>query len=161
MATDFFLKLGDIKGESTDEKHKDEIELDSWSFGASNPPNIGSGTSGAGTGRVSMTEINCVAKMSKASTFLFHYCATGKHMPTAKLTCRKAGEEQRDFMVIDLSEVYIASYHTSGSAGSDVAYDNFALAFGKIEYDYLEQTKEGTTASAGKKSWDLRSNKGG
>jgi len=162
VATDFFLKLGDVKGESTDEGHPDEIELASWSWAASNPPSIGSGTGGAGTGRVSLAEINCTATMSKASPFLFEYCANGKHFDTAKLTCRKAGgTKQEDFLVIDLEEVYIAHYQTSGSTGGDIPYDNFSLAYGKITFDSLAQSKEGTTSSAGKKSWDLRANKGG
>ena len=32
MAVDIFAKLGDIKGESTDDKHKDEIEVLSFNF---------------------------------------------------------------------------------------------------------------------------------
>ena len=31
MATDIFAKIGDIKGESADAKHKDEIEVLSFS----------------------------------------------------------------------------------------------------------------------------------
>jgi hypothetical protein len=37
MASDMFLKLGDIKGESTDDKHKDEIEVLAFSWNVSNP----------------------------------------------------------------------------------------------------------------------------
>ena len=33
MASDIFAKIGDIKGESLDAKHKDEIEVLSWSWG--------------------------------------------------------------------------------------------------------------------------------
>ena len=33
MASDIFAKLGDIKGESLDSKHKDEVEVLSWSWG--------------------------------------------------------------------------------------------------------------------------------
>ena len=36
MASDIFAKIGDIKGESLDDKHKDEIELLSWSWGVTN-----------------------------------------------------------------------------------------------------------------------------
>jgi hypothetical protein len=32
-ASDIFAKLGDIKGESMDDKHKDEIEVLSYSWG--------------------------------------------------------------------------------------------------------------------------------
>ena len=34
--TDFFLKLDGIKGESTDAKHKGEIEIESFSLGLTN-----------------------------------------------------------------------------------------------------------------------------
>ena len=33
MASDIFAKIGDIKGESLDDKHKGEIEILSWSWG--------------------------------------------------------------------------------------------------------------------------------
>ena len=33
MASDIFAKIGDIKGESLDDKHKDEIEVLSFSWG--------------------------------------------------------------------------------------------------------------------------------
>ena len=35
MAVDYFLKLDGVRGGSTDAKHKDEIELLSFSFAAS------------------------------------------------------------------------------------------------------------------------------
>ena len=50
MAEDIFAKIGDIKGESTDDKHKDEIEVLSYSWGVANTPPTGPG--GAGQGRL-------------------------------------------------------------------------------------------------------------
>ena len=59
--SDIFAKIGDIKGESTDSKHKDEIEVLSFSWGVTNAVpaggagggafgtnTVGSGTSGQG-----------------------------------------------------------------------------------------------------------------
>ena len=43
MASDIFAKLGDIKGESLDDKHKDEIEILSWSWGVANAVVISGG----------------------------------------------------------------------------------------------------------------------
>ena len=37
MSAKIFLKIGNIKGESTDSKHKDEIDVFSWSWGVSYP----------------------------------------------------------------------------------------------------------------------------
>ena len=47
MASDIFAKIGDIKGESLDDKHKDEIEVLSWSWGMTNAAKL----AGSGGGR--------------------------------------------------------------------------------------------------------------
>ena len=54
MASDIFAKIGDIKGESLDDKHKDEIEVLSWSWGVSNAGAI-KGASGAARARRAST----------------------------------------------------------------------------------------------------------
>jgi len=45
-----FLKIDGIKGESTDVKHKDEIDIESFSWGVSHPGVVATG-GGSGTGR--------------------------------------------------------------------------------------------------------------
>ena len=43
MAAGIFAKIGDIKGESLDSKHKNEVEVLSWSWGVTNSGTIGEG----------------------------------------------------------------------------------------------------------------------
>jgi type VI secretion system secreted protein Hcp len=162
MAVDYFLKLESVTGESTDQQHTGEIELASWSWGATNPPNIGSQTGGAGTGRVTMKHIDCTAQMSKASTALFEFCSQGKHFQTGTITCRKAGGTQQNFLVLTLTEVYIARYQTGQTHDSEMPlpYDHFTLTAAKMTFDYLAQTTQGTTASAGAKTYDWTKNQG-
>jgi type VI secretion system secreted protein Hcp len=50
MASNIFAKIGDIKGESLDAKHKDEIEVLSFSWGVTNAGVMPSG-GGAGAGK--------------------------------------------------------------------------------------------------------------
>ena len=52
MAVNIFLKIDEVKGESTDVGHKDEIEILSFSLGASNPLTVGVVRAGAGAGKV-------------------------------------------------------------------------------------------------------------
>jgi type VI secretion system secreted protein Hcp len=160
VAVDYFLDLssGGVTGESTDQDFPNTIELESWNWGAVNPPDLTSAKSGAGTGRVSVEHIHCSSKMSKASPRLFKFCANGEHFPTAKIVCRKAGGGQQPFLQIDLEEAYIAHYHTGGNAGEKDPFDNFALAYGKIKVDYKEQAKDGTTSSTGPVTLDIRTN---
>ena len=90
MATDYFLKLEGIKGESKDAKHKDEIDLLSFSWGATQQ-GTHAGGGGGGAGKVSFQDFHFVMKMSKASPLLLQAVATGKHIKQADLVARKAG----------------------------------------------------------------------
>jgi type VI secretion system secreted protein Hcp len=159
MSTDYYLKIDGITGESTSQIKglEGSIELSSWNWGANNPARIGSATTGFGTGRVALTELQCSAEMSTASNFLFDFCATGKHVKNAILMAREAGGGQEAYYVITLEGVFVTSYSTGGS--SNRAFDKFSLAFNKISIDYKQQNEKGKPKSAGKKSWDLRTNK--
>jgi len=161
MAIDHFLDLsaGQIDGESSDQKFTNKIEVESWSVAVSNPPDITSAKSGAGTGRVSCGGLHFTAKQSAATTHLFERCCIGKHIPTAILTCRKAGGTQEPFHVITMEEVYVGNHQLSGSAGSENNIDSFTLYYGSIKHEYSKQGTDGTTTSAGAKKWDLRQNK--
>jgi type VI secretion system secreted protein Hcp len=144
MAIDTFLDLssGNITGESTDSQFPGQIEIDSWSVGGTNPPDLTSAKGGAGTGRVTMNYLNFMVT----------------HIPTAVLTCRKAGGGQEKFHQITLQEAYVAAHNVSGSTGSENNMESFALAYGSIKQEYFKQGTDGTTTSAGAKTWDLRKN---
>ncbi len=160
MATvDYFLKIDGVDGESTDDKHKGEIELESFSFGATNSGSFSSG-GGGGSGKVVMQDFHFVKKVDKASAKLFTACCTGEHLKTATLTCRKAGKDQQEFLKIILSPVLVSSFQDGGSAGSDIIpMDQVALNFGKIEFKYKEQKPDGTLGGEIVGGWDVTTNK--
>ena len=156
---DYFLKLDGIEGESTDEKHAKEIELESWSFGATNAGSFSSG-GGGGTGKVSMNDFHIVKKTDKASAKLLTACCVGEHLKTATLVCRKAGKEQQEFLTIVLSPLLVSSYQSGGSAGSDVIpMEQVSFNFGKIEYKYKEQKPDGSLGGEVVGGWDITTNK--
>jgi type VI secretion system secreted protein Hcp len=161
MAIDTFLDLksGGITGESTDSQFSGCLEIDSWSFGGTNPPDLTSAKGGAGTGRVTMGFINFNVKQTSATIHLFDRLVQGTHIPTATLTCRKSGGGQEKSYQITLTEAYVASHQVGGSSGSDCNMESFALAYGSIQTEYFKQTETGTTQSSGQKKWDLRLNK--
>ncbi len=94
MATDIFAKIGDIKGESVDAKHKDEIEVLSFSWGVTNSGSGGSG-SGSGAGKATFQDLSIVHGIDKATPALLNACATGLHIKDATITHRKAGKGSR------------------------------------------------------------------
>src|SRR5690242_3182448 len=116
-AVDYFLKVDNIQGESEDDKHKNEIQLESWSFGATQSGTFAFG-GGGGAGKVQMQDFHFVKKADKAGPKLLLACATGDHIPNIVLTCRKAGKDQQEYLVITLSDCLISSFRTSGSGGS-------------------------------------------
>jgi type VI secretion system secreted protein Hcp len=118
MAMDIFAKLGDIKGESTDDKHKDEVEVLSYSWGVTNPVHIGSG-GGAGTGKATFQDLSIVHRIDKASPKLLEACATGVHLKEATITFRKAGKGQQDFLIIKMNDVIVTGVVQS-ALSSDV-----------------------------------------
>ena len=80
---DIFAKIGDIKGESLDTKHKDEVEILSWSWGVSQSGSINAGGSGAAAGKANFNDFNFTHDLDKASPVLLKACATGEHIKEA------------------------------------------------------------------------------
>ena len=157
MATDFFLKIDGIKGESQDKKHKDEIDLASWSWGESNSGSHSAG-GGGGAGKVSMQDFHFTMTINKATPELMLACATGKHIPSAVLVCRKAGEEGQEYLEIKFSDLLVSSYQTGDSSGGDLPMESISLNFSKIEYAYKPQDEKGKLGAAVKAGYDLKKN---
>jgi type VI secretion system secreted protein Hcp len=156
---DVFLKIDGIKGESSDDSFKDQVEIDSWHVSASNPAGITSATGGAGTGRVSHNGLHFTAKQSAATAHLFDKVCKGDHIDTATLTCRKAGGSQQVFYTITMSTVYITDHAVSGSVGSPDNVDSFTMHYGTIKHEYFAQKDDGSTVSTGAKGHDAQKNK--
>ena len=159
-AVDYFLKIDGIPGESNDHKHKDEIHVESWSWGETNGGSFAH-DGGGGAGKVAMNDFHFVMKVNKASPKLFLSCATGTHIKQATLTCRKAGKEQQEYLKVTFSDLLVSSFQTGGSAGEVIPVDQISLNFAKIEVEYKPQDAKGQLGGAIKAHYDLKANKGG
>jgi type VI secretion system secreted protein Hcp len=156
---DFFLKLDGIKGESNDAKHKGEIEVESFSWGATNSGTFSSG-GGGGAGKVMVQDFHFVKKLDKSSPVLFMNCATGTHVKEALLTARKAGGEQQEYLQVKMLDCMVSSYQIGGSEGSSVVpTDQVSLNFAKIEYVYRPQKADGSLDADVKQGYDFKANK--
>lgn len=158
MSTDYFLKLDPkVEGESTDAKHKGEIEIESFSFGVTNQGTGGSG-GGSGGGKSTQQDMHMTKKTDKASPVLAQACASGKHFPAAVLTIRKAGTEQQEYLVYTLNEVFVSSFQAGGSGGNVIPLDQFSLNYVKMVMEYKEQKADGTLGGSVKLGWDWGKN---
>jgi type VI secretion system secreted protein Hcp len=156
-AVDYFLKIEGIDGESTDEMHKGQIEIMSYSWGMSNSGSMAAG-GGGGAGKVSFSSIRFVSPVSKASPMLFESVATGKHFPTATLSVVNSELRGQEFMKVTLTDVMISSYQVSGQSG-DAPTESFKLSFSKIEYEYTPQSEDGSLDAPVKAGYDVAANK--
>lgn len=156
MAVDYFLKIDGIAGESPDSKHKDEIQLMSFSWGETNAGTFAAG-GGGGAGKVQMQDFHFVMSVNKASPKLFLACANGEHIKKAILTARKAGKEQQEYLKVTFSDLLISSFQTSGSTDAgNLPLDQISFNFAKVEMEYKEQKADGTLGGAIKAGYDVK-----
>ena len=156
-AVDYFLKITDIKGESKDDKHPDEIQLSSFSLGVANSGAMAAG-GGGGSGKASFNDVHCVAQSSIASPLLLLSCADGTHHGEAVLVARKSGGDKLEYLKVTMKDVLVSSYQTGGSSGEVIPMDQFALNFTSIKVDYLPQDAKGKGGGATTAGWDLKKN---
>jgi len=154
MAIEYHLKLDGVTGESTAAKHSGEIEVYSWSWGASNPTSI-TGT-GLSAGKVSIGDLSITKPVDKSSAKLLELCCTGKHITNGTLTCSKSTGDKNpgDYLIITFTEIHVSSHSSGGSSGDSTGSESVSLAFGKFNYEYKAQGKDGSLTTAGTASWD-------
>ena len=157
MARDQFIKLGDLKGESKDKTHKDEIDVLTWSWGVSNSGSAHTG-GGAGSGKVHVNDLTFTKLIDKASPNLFLYCCNGKHIDRATLTVRKAGENPLEYLLITVEELIVTSVSTGGSGGEDRLTENVTLNFARVKVNYKEQTPTGGVGDKPEMGWNIAEN---
>jgi type VI secretion system secreted protein Hcp len=156
MAIDMFLKLDGIKGESKDQKHKDEIHIESFSWGMNQTGAHGTG-GGGGAGKVSVHDISITKFVDKSTAALMLNCASGKHIPNGLITVRKAGEKPLEYLKIKLVDILISGVQEAGH-GSDLLTENVTLNFAKFHVEYQEQKPDGSGSPAGEMGWDVKAN---
>jgi type VI secretion system secreted protein Hcp len=158
MPADYYLKIDGVEGESTEEKHKGEIVVNSFSWGETQISTAAEGK-GSGAGKVERADFQFTKRMDKSSPVLFMACANGKHFPKAVLTARKAGEGQQDYLKMTMQEVFITSFSTIGSEGDPVPHESIGMSFKKLEISYKEQTGTGTLGAEVKQTYDFTEGK--
>ncbi len=137
QALDWFLKIDGIKGESTDALHKDEIVIEAFSWGAQRTSSAAS----AMRTRPCFSELSFVKLADAATPLLLANTFSGMSIPKAVLVARKAGEGQKDFLTIELSNVLVSSVSHSGTTES--ISEAFSLQFTKARVSYRRQDDKG------------------
>jgi type VI secretion system secreted protein Hcp len=159
MAVDIFIKIGDVKGESQDKTHKEEIEVLAWSWGMSQSGTMHMGT-GGGAGKVNVQDFSFTKYLDKATPILMGKCATGQHFDKTILTVRKAGgDNPLEYFKITFEGVLISSISEGGSGGEDRFTENITLNFEKYHVEYQPQSAKGEKeGGVVETKWDIPKN---
>jgi len=96
VSVDMFMKIEGANGESKDSNHKDWTDIQSFSWGASQPGSMSSG-GGGGQGKANFNDLHVVARIDKAAPAVMKHCASGKHLGKVELSVCKAGGEQVEY----------------------------------------------------------------
>lgn len=161
MAIDVYLQIDGIKGESTDDRHRDWIECKSVSWELRQPRSATASTAGGHTAeRCEHGEI-VVAKLADlASPMLLQNCSTGRTLPRARIEFMRAdGLGNRvKYFEIELENVLIGGVSPSIREG-DILSEYVALKYSQIKWKYIQQKVAGGTGGNVAGGWDLSANK--
>jgi type VI secretion system secreted protein Hcp len=156
MAVDYFLKLDGIDGESADDKHTGWIQLQSFSWGASQVTSVG-GTGGSGSGKADLSDFSILKTLDKASTPLFKALVTGKHIATGNVEAVKAGGDGKPFLKIEFTELFVTSQQYS--AATEVPSESVSFSYNKIKVEYSTQNDKGIMTTTGAVTFETKANK--
>jgi type VI secretion system secreted protein Hcp len=163
MAFDAFVKIDGIPGESTDDKHKDWIEVLSFNHGLQQPASVTASSAGGGTAeRVNHADLQITKHIDKASPKLHENCCTGKHLKDVTIELCRAGGDKLKYLEIKMEQVIISSVSPAGIPKGDDGFPTESVSFnyGKIKWTYTQQKRaDGSGGGNVTGGWDLTANK--
>lgn len=161
MAMDAYLQIGDIKGDSTDDKHKGWIEVSNVDWSVTQPRASTVSTAGGHTSaRADLSEIGFTKLADIASPILFQHCAMGKTIPKAVFEFYRADGDGKPicYFKLELENVMISTFHPNTGNGG-IIKESVHLAYAKIKATYTQQKITGGVGGSTSGGWDAAANK--
>src|SRR6185437_5022677 len=157
MALDAFLQFNDggnpgaevLNGETQDLEMKNlkpkPFDIQTWTFGASQQVNVGSSSSGIGTGKVEFQPFKITKTVDLSSPFFYQTCAQGGHYEQCSLFVRKAGGAKGHSSIVylrfDFKMVFVTQInwsHDDTAPKEEITFD-----YGALRVAYTPQTRKG------------------
>jgi type VI secretion system secreted protein Hcp len=153
-----FLDLKGIKGSAEDSGFKEQIPLQSVSWGVTNHGNFQHGKGGSNH-RGTIHEISISKIMCQATPTIMQFCTTGDHIETGKLSlCWLSGDTKKAYFEVNLKHVRITSYQMAGSGGAMHPMESMSLQFVETEVTHTPQSNEGSAEGGVRFAWNLQKN---
>jgi type VI secretion system secreted protein Hcp len=134
-----FLKFGDIKGEATDQDHKDWILIESMSSPIHRSIPSGAKDQQRTKGDTTLGDVVLVRQLDKSSVKLQEACATGKFFKEAEIHfCTKAEGKEEPYLKYKLSDVLVTSYNLHATASAQpMPTEEVTFGFTAAEWTYV------------------------
>jgi len=160
MAFDAYMKIDGIPGESTDDKHKDWIEIAALNHGVRQRASASASSAGGGTSeRSDHRDVSVTLLCDKATPKLFEASCTGKHLKDITIELCRAGGDKQKYLEIKLEQAIVSSVDLTGQKGR-FPQIQVTFNYGKIKWTYSHQRRsDGSSAGNIAAGWDLTTNK--
>lgn len=158
-----------VEGETLDSfvSTQKGFDIETFSWGVTNPVNVGSGSSGLGSGRAEFEKLTFTKKTDTATCAIILSCCAGTHHPEVHLILRKGGATADtsggEFVHVTFKDCVIESITWEGSDGDEAFSDNVTLAYAELQFTYYEQDMNGKLKKAnglkGQMGWNQTTNR--
>lgn len=151
MATNMFLKFEEpeIKGESQDVNHPDEVQVLSWSHSFNQPTSSTRTSAGGGTvEKANHADFSFTKYTDSATDDLLKSCWSGKQIAKATFVAYRSDGDNQPVKYLELvMEKCIVSNMSLGGGTGDIPTETVSLNYGKVTYNYIPQKVEDGTNS--------------
>ncbi len=159
-AADIFLKLDGITGESTDTKHKGEIEILSYTQSFANSATVEAGTAG-GVGKLTCGAVTVLKNIDRSSPEFIRLVTTGAHVPNGVITFRTgSGGAQSDYYKVSMTDVIVTAVNQTDSANDSARIvERVSILADRFMFEYTTvDSKTGGPGPTFKFGWDCARN---
>lgn len=142
-ALDYFLNIDGVDGESADARHRNWIDIDTFSWGVTNPG-----------GKPAFMPYGWTQALDKSTPKVFVAVASGRHFKKVTMETVRTGDGPPDsFFTMSFDDVLFTSLQMSGDSDSiNVAG---ALIYNKVTMTYRPQKPDGSYDTPIVGSWDI------
>lgn len=161
MATDIYVQIDGIMGESADAQHQGWIEVIQADWGVIQPMSATASTAGGHTAeRAEFDELTFIKLADLSSPILLQTCSTGRTLPKARIEFMRAdGRGERiKYFEVELENVLLGHVRAAIQPGHILA-ESVGLKFSKVKWKYSRQRISGGAGGNTTGGWDLASNR--
>jgi type VI secretion system secreted protein Hcp len=150
-----YIKIGDIKGESTDASHKEWIDLMSVSMSIDRP--TGGTNARRNKGSAHLGDIMITKELDASTPKVIEAICDGRNFGEVQIDlCSSQGGSKRvPFFTVKMKNVRVSNYSVSGHSVGDSATESMSLNYEEIEWIYDKMGKDGKSTGKVDASWKV------